>query len=166
MPAAAARERSRTTPSSTASSWCAAPTKRPRLPEPDRQVAGHDPNRPRRADRVPGAGRAGCDIARELYLGIVVDRGSAGPVLMVSSEGGMNIEDVADNTPELIYRERFSPTAGLESFQARKLAAKLGLKGPSVASAEKFMKGLCRVFVTAIAAWPRSIRWSSPAPAI
>jgi succinyl-CoA synthetase beta subunit len=89
----------------------------------------------------------GYDIARELYLGIVVDRAAAGPVLMVSQEGGMNIEDVAAKTPELIFHERFSPTAGLESYQARKLAAKLGLKGASVASAEKFMKGLCRVFV-------------------
>lgn len=89
----------------------------------------------------------GCDIARELYLGIVVDRGSAGPVLMVSSEGGMNIEDVAEKTPELIYRERFDPAVGLEGFQARKLASRLGLKGPSLASAEKFMKGLCRAFV-------------------
>jgi len=90
---------------------------------------------------------AGCDIARELYLGIVVDRAAAGPVLMVSSQGGMNIEEVAEHTPELIFREQFEPDAGLQSFQARKLAAKLGLKGASVASAEKFMKGLCRVFV-------------------
>jgi len=59
----------------------------------------------------------------------------------------MNIEDVAAETPELIFRERFNPDAGLLSYQARKLAAKLGLKGASVASAEKFMKGLCRVFV-------------------
>jgi succinyl-CoA synthetase beta subunit len=89
----------------------------------------------------------GCDIARELYLGIVVDRSSAGPVLMVSAEGGMNIEEVAAKTPELIYRERFHPDAGLHSYQARKLAARLGLKGKSVASAEKFMRALCRVFV-------------------
>jgi succinyl-CoA synthetase beta subunit len=91
---------------------------------------------------------AGCDIGRELYLGIVVDRSSAGPVLMVSSEGGMDIEEVAHKTPELIYRERFDPAVGLESYQARKLAAKLGLKGASVASAEKLMKGVCRVFVS------------------
>ena len=89
----------------------------------------------------------GCDIARELYLGIVVDRGSAGPVLMVSSEGGMNIEEVAAKTPELIYRERFHPDTGLHSYQARKLAARLGLKGKSVASADKFMRSLCKVFV-------------------
>ncbi len=90
---------------------------------------------------------AGCDIARELYLGIVVDRGSQRPVLMVSSEGGMNIEDVAAKTPELIFREPFHPDAGLHSYQARKLAAKLGLSGKSVRSAEKFMRGLCKVFV-------------------
>ncbi len=89
----------------------------------------------------------GCDIARELYLGIVVDRAAAGPVLMVSSEGGMNIEDVAAKTPERIFRERFHTDAGLFSYQARKLAAELNLKGASVRSAEKFMQALCRVFV-------------------
>ena len=89
----------------------------------------------------------GCDIARELYLGIVVDRAAGLPALMVSSEGGMNIEDVAAKTPELIFREHFDPDAGLFSFQARKLAAKLGLKGASVRAAEKFMQSLCRVFV-------------------
>ena len=55
----------------------------------------------------------GCDIARELYLGVVVDRAAAGPVLMVSSEGGMNIEEVAAKTPELIFKEPFDPDAGL-----------------------------------------------------
>ncbi|HVA44990.1 MAG TPA: ADP-forming succinate--CoA ligase subunit beta [Pirellulales bacterium] len=89
----------------------------------------------------------GCEIARELYLGIVVDRAAAGPVLMVSAQGGMNIEEVAAHTPELIFRERFHPDTGLLSYQARKLAAKLDLKGSSVVSAEKFMRGLCRVFV-------------------
>ncbi|MGH7135321.1 MAG: ADP-forming succinate--CoA ligase subunit beta, partial [Pirellulales bacterium] len=89
----------------------------------------------------------GCEIARELYLGIVVDRAAAGPVLMVSAEGGMNIEEVAAHTPELIFRERFHPDTGLLSYQARKLAARLGLKGASVASAEKFMRCLCRFFV-------------------
>ena len=89
----------------------------------------------------------GCNIARELYLGIVVDRAAAGPVLMVSSEGGMNIEDVAAKTPELIFRERFDPDRGLFSYQARKLSAQLGLKGATVRSAEKFMQSLCRVFV-------------------
>ncbi len=90
---------------------------------------------------------AGCDIARELYLGIVVDRAQALPVLMVSTEGGMDIEKVAEETPELIYTEHFCPQAGLKSEQARALAAKLGLEGPSVDSAEKFMQGICKLFV-------------------
>ena len=89
----------------------------------------------------------GCDIARELYLGIVVDRASKWPVLMVSTEGGVNIEEVAEKTPHLIHKERFDPAVGLLSYQARKLAARLGLKGNSVRSAEKLMRGLCGVFV-------------------
>ncbi|MEX0714192.1 MAG: ADP-forming succinate--CoA ligase subunit beta, partial [Pirellulales bacterium] len=89
----------------------------------------------------------GCDIARELYLGIVVDRASSAPVLMVSAQGGMNIEDVAAETPELIFKESFQPDRGLAGYQARKLAARLDLLGASLASAEQFMKGLCRVFV-------------------
>jgi len=89
----------------------------------------------------------GCDIGRELYLGIVVDRAAAGPVLMVSSEGGMNIEEVAEKTPELIFKEAFYPDLGLMPYQARKLANLLGLKGASIRSAEKFMQALCRVFV-------------------
>jgi succinyl-CoA synthetase beta subunit len=90
---------------------------------------------------------AGCDIARELYLGIVVDRASAKPVLMASSAGGMNIEDVAAKTPELIFKETFHPDAGLQPYQVRKLCAQLGLTGGSVRSAEKLMRPLCRLFV-------------------
>ncbi|MBL8828028.1 MAG: ADP-forming succinate--CoA ligase subunit beta [Planctomycetaceae bacterium] len=90
---------------------------------------------------------AGCEIARELYLGIVVDRSSHGPILMVSSEGGVEIEKVAAETPEKIFKEAFDPDLGLQSFQVRKLCKKLGITGASVASAERLMKGLCRVFV-------------------
>jgi len=90
----------------------------------------------------------GCDIARELYLGIVVDRAASKPVVMVSSEGGVNIEEVAEKTPEKIFKAAFDPDRGLESYQVRKLAALLGLKGKSVRSAEKFMQGLCKVFVS------------------
>ncbi|HZZ73895.1 MAG TPA: ADP-forming succinate--CoA ligase subunit beta [Pirellulales bacterium] len=89
----------------------------------------------------------GCQIARELYLGIVVDRGAKGPVLIASTEGGMDIEQVAEKTPHLIHTAQFSPDAGLPSYQVRTLCAKLGLKGSSVKSAEKFMKAVCRVFV-------------------
>jgi succinyl-CoA synthetase beta subunit len=66
---------------------------------------------------------------------------------MASSQGGMDIEEVAAKTPELIFRESFHPDAGLRSYQTRKLAWKLGLSGPTVRGAEKFMRALCRVFV-------------------
>lgn len=90
---------------------------------------------------------AGCDIESELYLGIVIDRGAHKPVLMVSTEGGVEIEKVAEETPELIYKEHFCPDAGLHDFQARKLCARLGLEGKVVRSATKFMRGLCKLFV-------------------
>ena len=89
----------------------------------------------------------GCKIARELYLGIVLDRAAAKPVLMVSSEGGVEIEKVAAETPHLIHKEHFDPHAGLASYQVRKLCYKLGIQAGSVASAEKFMKALCRMYV-------------------
>ncbi len=90
---------------------------------------------------------AGCDIARELYLGIVLDRATAMPVLMVSSEGGMEIEHVAAETPEKIFREHFHPAVGLHSYQVRKLCKKLDISGPAARSAEKFMKAICRLYV-------------------
>jgi succinyl-CoA synthetase beta subunit len=89
----------------------------------------------------------GCDIARELYLGIVVDRSTHGPVLIASPAGGMNIEEVAAKTPELIFTEAFHPDSGLQPYQVRKLCQRLELTGASVRSAEKFMRDLCRVFV-------------------
>jgi succinyl-CoA synthetase beta subunit len=90
---------------------------------------------------------AGCEIARELYLGIVIDRARAMPVLMASSQGGMNIEEVAAKTPELIFIEPFHPDSGLQPYQVRKLCAKLEITGPSVRSADKFMRSLCKLFV-------------------
>ncbi|MEM9586059.1 MAG: ADP-forming succinate--CoA ligase subunit beta [Planctomycetota bacterium] len=90
---------------------------------------------------------AGCDIARELYLGIVLDRAVAKPVLMVSTEGGVEIETVAEETPELIHKEHFDPAVGLEGFQVRKLCKKLGIDGPAAKSAFKFMTSMCRFYV-------------------
>ena len=90
---------------------------------------------------------AGCDIARELYLGIVLDRAVSKPVLMVSSEGGMEIEEVAAETPEKIFKEHFDPAQGIESYQVRKLCKKLGIEGKTVRAADKFMKALCRLYV-------------------
>jgi len=89
----------------------------------------------------------GCRIARELYVGIVVDRSAARPVLVVSGRGGMDIEQVAAASPELIFREAFAPDSGLAAYQVRKLAKKLGLSGPASRRAEPFLKNLCRVFV-------------------
>ena len=88
----------------------------------------------------------GCDIGRELYLGIVLDRAVGKPVLMVSSEGGVEIEKVAAETPELIFKEHFDRHAGLQGFQVRKLCQKLGITGPAVRSAAKFMQTLCKVY--------------------
>ncbi len=90
---------------------------------------------------------AGCDIARELYLGIVLDRDASRPVLMCSSEGGVEIEQVAAETPEKIFKEHFDPAQGIESYQIRKLCQQLDIKGKTVRSADKFMKSLCRMFV-------------------
>jgi succinyl-CoA synthetase beta subunit len=89
----------------------------------------------------------GCDIARELYLGIVVDRAAARPVLMVSSEGGVEIEKVAAETPEKIFKEHFAPQAGLQAYQARKLCQRLQISGTAARSAVGFMQALCRAFV-------------------
>lgn len=90
---------------------------------------------------------AGCDIARELYLGIVIDRACGLPVLMVSSEGGVNIEEVAEKTPELIFKESFHPDEGLQTAQVESLCQKLDITGESVKAAESFMKALCKLFV-------------------
>ena len=89
----------------------------------------------------------GCKIARELYLAVVVDRGSQMPLLMVSSEGGVEIEKVAAETPDKILKESFDPAYGLQGFQVRKLCKKLGIAGDAAKSADFFMKKICRLFV-------------------
>ena len=90
---------------------------------------------------------AGCQIARELYMGVVLDRDARKPVLMLSSEGGVEIEKVAEETPELIHKEHFDPHAGLQGYQVRKLCKKVGIEGTTVRSADRFMKQVCRMFV-------------------
>lgn len=89
----------------------------------------------------------GCKIARELYLAVVVDRAEKMPLLMVSSEGGVEIEKVAAETPEKILREHFDPALGLQAFQVRKLCKKLNITGNAAKSADFFMKKLCELFV-------------------
>ncbi|MBI4479809.1 MAG: ADP-forming succinate--CoA ligase subunit beta [Acidobacteria bacterium] len=85
-------------------------------------------------------------IERELYLGIVVDRANACPVFMASSAGGVEIEKVAEETPELILREAIRPGFGLQPFQARKLAFGLGIPAASLSQAAEFMIALYRAF--------------------
>jgi succinyl-CoA synthetase beta subunit len=89
----------------------------------------------------------GLDIARELYLGIVIDRSSQQPVLMVSQEGGVEIEKVAHETPDRIHKAFINPALGLQPFQARRLAFQLGLKGDQVGKAVKMMMALYQAFV-------------------
>ena len=89
----------------------------------------------------------GLAIARELYLGIVIDRATKQPVLMVSPDGGVEIEKVAEETPERIFKAFVDPAVGLQAFQARKLAFDLGLSGPQIAEAVKLMTGIYQAFV-------------------
>jgi succinyl-CoA synthetase beta subunit len=89
----------------------------------------------------------GADIARELYVGMVVDRGTQRVTLMASSEGGMEIEEVAAHTPEKIHKLPIEPVAGLTDAQAGDIARKIGIPEASVPEARKFMQGLYRAFV-------------------
>ncbi len=89
----------------------------------------------------------GLKIQRELYLGIVLDRATERLVLMVSPEGGVEIEKVAEATPDRIFKEFIHPGVGLSAFQTRKLAFALELQGPQVAAAGKMMMALYRAFV-------------------
>jgi len=88
----------------------------------------------------------GMGIARELYLGLVIDREKRRICLMASTEGGMEIEEVAANTPEKILKAWFEPAAGLRSFQARDLAFGLGLTGKQMNRGVKVMQSLARLF--------------------
>jgi len=88
----------------------------------------------------------GLPIARELYLGMVIDRATGRPVLMASTEGGVEIEVVAAEHPEKILKEAVDPAVGFQAFQARKLAFGLGLQGGQVSEAVKFLGGLTRAF--------------------
>jgi succinyl-CoA synthetase beta subunit len=89
----------------------------------------------------------GLQIARELYLGLVIDRSTQQPVLMVSQEGGVEIENVAAETPDKIFKAFIDPALGLQAHQARRLAFNLGLKGDQVGKAVKMMMSLYQAFV-------------------
>jgi len=89
----------------------------------------------------------GLKIKRELYLGLVIDRSSEKPVMMASPDGGVEIEKVAEETPERIFKEFITPGVGLRPFQTRKLAFALGLEGPQVAQAGKLMSAVWDAFI-------------------
>ncbi|NBV54260.1 MAG: ADP-forming succinate--CoA ligase subunit beta [Proteobacteria bacterium] len=89
---------------------------------------------------------SGIDIARELYLAIMLDRSAGRLTVMASTEGGMEIEKVAHETPEKIFREQIDPALGLMPYQARNLAFALGLKGDEVTNGVKFMLNLAKAY--------------------
>ncbi len=86
------------------------------------------------------------DIATELYLGAVVDRGSRRVVFMASTEGGVEIETVAEETPEKILRAMIDPYVGAQPFQGRQLAFALGLQGPQIRQFTDLFMGLAKLF--------------------
>ncbi len=87
------------------------------------------------------------DIAREIYFAVLVDRATAAPVIVASTEGGVEIEAVAAKSPEKIIREPIDPLAGLQPFQTRKLAKQLGFESSQLKSASKLFEGLYRTFI-------------------
>jgi succinyl-CoA synthetase beta subunit len=89
----------------------------------------------------------GCDIARELYLGVVVDRGTSRVTLMASAEGGVEIEEVAARSPEKILKVAIDPACGFQPFHGRKIAFGLGLEGRQLRAAVAFMQAIYRAFV-------------------
>jgi succinyl-CoA synthetase beta subunit len=89
----------------------------------------------------------GCAIARELYVSLLVDRTTSRVTVMASTEGGMDIEEVAAATPEKIFREAVDPLVGLTPFQCRKLAFSLGITGKLANKAVNLLQGLYTTFV-------------------
>jgi succinyl-CoA synthetase beta subunit len=88
-----------------------------------------------------------CNVSRELYLACLVDRASERVVVMASTEGGMDIEAVAANTPEKILKESINPVAGLQAYQCRELAFGLGLADKQVSAFTQILLGLYRLFM-------------------
>ena len=89
----------------------------------------------------------GCDIKRELYLSLLVDRGSSRVTIMASTEGGMDIEEVAEKHPEKIVKVAIDPTTGFQDFHGRKVGFALGLQGKQVNTAVSFLRSMYRAFV-------------------
>ena len=88
----------------------------------------------------------GCDIARELYLGMLVDRGTGWITIIASTEGGMDIEEVASTAPEKIFRLAIDPSTGLQGFHARRLAFHFGFSGNQLKASTAFIMGMYEAF--------------------
>ncbi|MBP9694727.1 MAG: ADP-forming succinate--CoA ligase subunit beta [Alphaproteobacteria bacterium] len=89
----------------------------------------------------------GCNIKKEYYLGMLIDRATSRVTVMASTEGGVEIEEVAAKTPEKILKVAIDPVTGMQAFHARKLAFGLGLSGKQVSSAVKFMMAMYEAFI-------------------
>ncbi|MBX6321589.1 MAG: ADP-forming succinate--CoA ligase subunit beta, partial [Rhodospirillaceae bacterium] len=89
----------------------------------------------------------GCDIRRELYLGMLIDRATSRVTVIASTEGGMEIEEVAARHPEKILRTAIDPAIGMQGFHARRIAYGLGLEGQQVANAARFLQGMYDAFL-------------------
>jgi len=87
-----------------------------------------------------------CDIKKEFYLGLVIDRATQRITMIASASGGMNIEEVAKTDPDRVIHEAVDPAVGLPGFQCRKIAAKIGLRGKQIGEAAKMMQALYRCF--------------------
>jgi len=90
---------------------------------------------------------AGCDIARELYLGMLIDRATSRVTVMASTEGGMDIEEVAEKHPEKILKVTIDPALGLQAFQGRQIAFGLGLEGKQVGKCVELLGNMYKAFI-------------------
>lgn len=90
---------------------------------------------------------AGCKIAHEYYVAVTLDRKTQRPAIMASAEGGMDIEEVAEKSPEKIFHESIDPLFGLHDFQARRLAERIGLEGKALKNGASLLRKLVRCFL-------------------
>src|ERR1700710_1884583 len=90
---------------------------------------------------------AGCDIKRELYVSLLIDRSVSEVLVMASTEGGMEIEEVAEHHPEKILRAPVDPASGISAFHGRRLAYALGLEGKQIGTFGKFVDAMYKAFV-------------------
>ena len=90
---------------------------------------------------------SGCKISKELYLSMLIDRATSMVTLMASTEGGVNIEEVASKTPDKIFLQQIDPSIGIQSFHSRNVAFSLGMKGEQVKSCVKLLSSIYRAFI-------------------